>query len=206
MRELTDRDIQMFCIMESMKELSKCIDKQVVCLIVDKDGAIVSTGINKVIECDKNCHDKEHRKCVVRHAEIVALDNLKDKEFFTGLTAYVSLFPCKSCQEAIAPYVDEIVTFGMAHKDWVSDKIFVYAHPYYSKRSADTVYPDDNEEAQALADYESYKDKRLIQDYDKEFYSRFIQKRGNLYRGCILKYTERGVKPYTISNYNSNKP
>lgn len=132
----------MFFHLEKLKEQSKCIDKQVACIIADTRGNILAQGVNTVIECDKNCHDKVNRTCKVRHAEVSALVSLRaadDEEEHgeirygkRGRTAYVSLFPCKACQESILPFVDEIVTFGMIHKDWVSgDRLTVFPHLSY---------------------------------------------------------------------------
>lgn len=142
-REITARDVEMFFLLEALKERSACIDKQVACIIGNARGDILATGVNTVIECDKNCHDKEHRVCEADHAERVALRNLPlsdmERELegcwdgTRGRTAYVSLFPCTACQKAILPYVDEIVTFGMIHKDWVSgDKLTVFPHLSYT--------------------------------------------------------------------------
>lgn len=130
-RELTKEDILMFTVMNGMKKLSKCIDKQVVCLIVDEDYNILSVGINTIEACDKNCHDKENRLCVVRHAEQVAVDNLSTLNKQRARKAYVSLFPCVQCQLTLEPYVDEIVTFGMIHKQWISNKVIVFPHITY---------------------------------------------------------------------------
>jgi deoxycytidylate deaminase len=134
-RSITAFDLEMYALLEELKQQSKCIDKQVACIIVDNiSHEVLATGINTVIECDKNCHDKEHRVCNVRHAEVSAIEHFDSDKYKLGeRTAYVSLFPCKACQEAILPYVDEIVTFGMIHKDWVSgDKLTVFPHIEYT--------------------------------------------------------------------------
>jgi deoxycytidylate deaminase len=139
LRKLTEQDVDMFFFLEDLKKRSRCIDKQVACIIVDDDYNILASGVNTVLECDKNCHDKERRLCKVRHAEAEAVDRLADRYCTTRLDgprhrkAYVSLFPCKACQEIVLPYVDEIVTFGMIHKDWVSgDKLTVFHHLSYT--------------------------------------------------------------------------
>jgi len=141
-RELTKEDLMMFVTMNGMKKLSKCIDKQVVCLIVDEGYNILSVGINTIEACDQNCADKDNRLCVVRHAEQVAVDNLAALNIQRARRAYVSLFPCVSCQLSLDPFVDEIVAFGMVHKQWVSDKLVVFPHISYklleaSKNSKD---------------------------------------------------------------------
>lgn len=136
-RDINGHDIEMFYQLERIKAQSRCIDKQVACIIADKDYNIIATGVNTIVKCDKNCHDKENRTCEVVHAERMAVRALSDHQcdllnHVPGGRAYVSLFPCKACQELIAPFVDEIVTFGMIHKDWVSgDKLTVFPHMSY---------------------------------------------------------------------------
>lgn len=143
-RNMTPRDVTMFKMLEALKEESRCIDKQVACIICNDEGVIVAQGVNTILDCDKNCHDKEKRVCKVVHAEQMAVRTLavteEEREAIEGgriykkhRTAYVSLFPCAACQRAILPYVDEIVTYGMIHKDWVSgDKLTVFPHMSYT--------------------------------------------------------------------------
>ena len=131
MREINEHDLEMYTTMNKLRHLSRCLDKQVVCLIVDEEYNILSIGINTVEACDQNCDDKEKRLCVVKHAEVVAIENLSVIGRQRARRAYVSLFPCAPCQACIEPYVDEIVTFGMAHKKWESDKITVFPHLSY---------------------------------------------------------------------------
>lgn len=207
MRTLTERDVTMFHIMESMKRLSKCIDKQVVCLIVDASGAIVSSGVNTVIACDRNCDDKEHRTCVVLHAEIVALHHLDKAQYHKdGLTAYVSLFPCKACQEAITPYVNEIVTFGMIHKEWVSDKIVVFGHPVYDA-IGDFVWPYTKELEYETVDEESnaefdHEVKRAVkQRVYKDFYYVLNALDFKSFRKALEDAGKNGLIAYTKSTY-----
>jgi deoxycytidylate deaminase len=136
MRTMNEFDIRMFFVMESLKPLSKCFDKQVVCIIVNRNQEVLSVGINTVKKCNKECDDKEHRVCEVVHAEKQAILNAS---FFLGKEekpedriAYVNLFPCKPCQQVLESFVGEIVTFGMAHKEWVSDKVMLFPHPFYT--------------------------------------------------------------------------
>lgn len=141
MRELNEHDVEMFVTLNNLKHLSRCIDKQVVCIITDEDYNVLSVGINTLEACDQNCDDKEHRLCVVRHAEVVAVDNLSTLNRQRARRAYVSLFPCAPCQDFLSPLVDEIVTFGMAHKKWTSDKVVVFPHLTYKMIEA-IVAPD----------------------------------------------------------------
>ena len=128
---INEFDVKMFFVMDAMKALSKCRDKQVVCIIVDRDNNIESMGINTIFACNNACEDKAHRICEVVHAERRAMEACYI-DGSKGLRAYVNLFPCGPCQDALDPFVDEIVTFGMAHKEWKSDKIQLFPHPFYS--------------------------------------------------------------------------
>jgi len=134
-REINEKDLEMFNVLMHLKEQSKCVDRQVACIIVDEDYNIVSQGVNTINNCDKNCHDKINRVCDVEHAEMMAARNLSMENItHYELKAYVSLCPCIPCQEALNMYVDEIVYFGMTHKDIDPDiehKITRFPHLNY---------------------------------------------------------------------------
>ncbi len=112
---MNDKESYIFHLMNLLKEESECLDKQVVCVITDKDYNILSYGVNKVIACDQQCHDKENRRCETVHAEIVALENCSDTVAL--YYAFVNLFPCAPCQEELSVHVEEIVVAGPKHKD-----------------------------------------------------------------------------------------
>lgn len=196
-RMLTEFDVKMFYIMESMKSLSKCIDKQVVCLLVDGD-EIVSVGVNTVHQCDKNCDDKANRTCLVTHAEKAAVHNLRGQGV-ADLVAYVSLFPCAPCQAVLDPFVKEIVTFGMAHKDWVSDKIRVFPHPMYKalkRRKEAGYFADPVETCKAVANrtYGLYEANVFAHFDNREHYydlsKRLFENFGSLYPSGVIAYTK----------------
>lgn len=118
-------EVYIHYLLHQLKQESQCIDKQVACIITDRSGRIVSHGINRVLHCNKDCHDKENRLCVVNHAEVTAVQNL-NKNYITSNSkgkAYLTLFPCAPCQLALEPYVDEIIVFGPKHKDQVFKNI-----------------------------------------------------------------------------------
>lgn len=211
-RTLTEQDATMFNIMESLKRLSKCIDKQVVCLLVDADSTILSVGVNRILKCDKNCDDKKNRTCVVNHAEIEAVSRLKDAEHVAALpdeykpTAYVSLFPCAPCQRALEPYVKEIVTFGMIHKEWVSDKLFVYGHPIYDfmgPNLLDLPPATMEEQADEVDSYEARINfmKTADQIAHRDFYSALKATAYKNMKERLEACCRIGVSAYTISNY-----
>lgn len=100
-----------------LREQSECIDKQVSCIITDEDDNIASMGWNQIINCDKNCHDKENRICLTEHAEIIALRAIPENWEIEPYKAYVSLFPCKDCQEMLQLHgIKEIISFTEDHK------------------------------------------------------------------------------------------
>lgn len=109
-----------------LREQSQCIDKQVACIITDKEDNLLSVGWNKVLECNKDCHNKATRICKVTHAEIVALHNLSKENKKKAHKAYVSLFPCAPCQNACKEYgIKEIISYTPKHKDQVFDNIII---------------------------------------------------------------------------------
>ncbi len=124
-----EMELSMYHLLHILKEQSECIDKQVACIITDQFGNVLCYGVNEIIECDKNCNDKKNRICEVAHAEIVAVCSLYSSYgvFDHGKRiknkAWLSLFPCIPCQEALAPHVDEIIVFGKKHKDQVFENI-----------------------------------------------------------------------------------
>lgn len=131
-RKINEKDVEMFHILMQLKEQSKCVDKQVSCIIVDQDYNIVSQGVNTIIDCNKDCHNKRERVCDVTHAEVVAANNLH--YLSSHLKAYVSLCPCIACQQELTIRVNEIVYFGMTHRDIdpvIEHKITRFPHLNY---------------------------------------------------------------------------
>lgn len=104
-------------LLNRLKEQSTCLDKQVACIIVDSNYNILSTGINTIITCDENCHDKKERICSTIHAEIIACTNMNTLNRIKARTAYINLFPCIPCQHTLKNWVHEIVVFGPKHKE-----------------------------------------------------------------------------------------
>lgn len=117
-----------YFLLNQLRLQTKCIDKQVACIITDNKYNILSSGVNTIINCNKNCHDKEKRICNVRHAEVVACNNLNMVRY--GVHAYkiafVNLFPCVPCQNYLKVHgVKQIVTYGIKHKEQVFDNIVI---------------------------------------------------------------------------------
>ncbi|KKN61487.1 hypothetical protein LCGC14_0521420 [marine sediment metagenome] len=104
-------------LLNKLKEKSNCLDKQVACIITDSLCNILSVGINRVLNCDKDCYNKEKRICVTTHAEIEACNHLTSLDHGFAKTAYLNLFPCVPCQRILKNWVKEIVVFGPKHKE-----------------------------------------------------------------------------------------
>ncbi len=117
LEKLTREDVRIWDYLNKLKEYSQCVDKQVACVIVDKStGQILSSGVNKIISCDMNCHDKEKRICNTVHAEVMAVNNLNMRPWGATI-AYVNLFPCIPCQRALFTRVSEVTAFGFKHRE-----------------------------------------------------------------------------------------
>jgi len=115
----TKKQIEIFYFLNSLKELSECSDKQVACIITDKNDNILSVGINKVRLCEKDkCLGNDNTKlCTAIHAEKNALNNLDLINHTRYSKAYISLCPCNDCQLLLSKSVDEIIYFGETHKE-----------------------------------------------------------------------------------------
>lgn len=123
-----------------LREQSDCIDKQVSCIITDEDDNFASMGWNTIKACDKNCHDKEHRICEVEHAELIALRALPENWEIEPYKAYVSLFPCKSCQSMLGLHgIKEIISFTKDHKGRVFENITFAENINYALLNSDPV-------------------------------------------------------------------
>lgn len=121
---INEHEILIYNFLNFLKQSSRCIDKQVACVITCR-GEIVSHGVNRVIRCDKNCDDKKNRTCEVEHAEIVAVENLAYRPGTTkqDFIAYINLFPCIPCQDVLRDFVSKIVVFGPKHKGQIFTEI-----------------------------------------------------------------------------------
>ena len=113
----TAHEIEMFKFALEVSKGSKCVDRQVGCVITTKDGDVIGSGCNTVINCNKNCHDKLHRICNVRHAEVSAIESVPQNMRELMNTAYVTLFPCFPCMKALEDTtVQWIKVKGFSHK------------------------------------------------------------------------------------------
>ena len=113
----TPHEIEMFAFAKEVSKGSKCIDRQVGCVITTKDGDVLGSGCNAVINCNQNCHDKLHRICNVRHAEVSAIESVPDNLKALMNTAYVTLYPCYPCMKALEnTSIQTVKVKGFSHK------------------------------------------------------------------------------------------
>lgn len=155
---------KMFFLLNELKNQSRCKDKQVACVITDIDGEeIVSVGVNNVLSC-ADCTNPNRCTadvCCVIHAEAMAIQNL-NKDTQGPLRAYVSLYPCASCQKTLDPFVDEIIVFGKQHKDCVINPAKIKLVPNLAEdllnangeqKQLAVIISELAEEVKAIADY-----------------------------------------------------
>ena len=113
----TQFEKEMFALAEKESQNSRCIDRQVGCVITDRDGNVLGKGCNTVINCNQNCHDKLKRICNVRHGEVSAIESVPENMRDMMYCAYVTLFPCFPCMQALEKTsVQWIKVKGFSHK------------------------------------------------------------------------------------------
>ncbi|MEJ2248056.1 MAG: hypothetical protein P8Y70_00165 [Candidatus Lokiarchaeota archaeon] len=122
---MNEHYMEIYNLLEQYKQQSKCVDKQVACILTDEFGNILSYGINEILTCNKNCNDKENRICNVIHAEVNACLRLSDENKDIKKYAFINLFPCKACQEFMTTFynVTKIISFSPKHKEQVFKNI-----------------------------------------------------------------------------------
>lgn len=112
----------MYFLLSELRRQSVCQDKQVACVITDKEDNILSVGVNTVNECKKCDVGNTNAICDTIHAEEAAIQNLAKHNESFAYRAYISLYPCPVCQRRLDNYVKEIVVFNKQHKPLVIDK------------------------------------------------------------------------------------
>ena len=112
----TSMEKDLFIKAEEESKKSVCIDRKVGCVITTKDGDIIGQGCNTVINCNKNCHDKIHRICNVRHAEVSAIQSIDENVKALAEVAYVTLYPCFPCMQELEKQGLTVKVKGFSHK------------------------------------------------------------------------------------------
>ena len=121
---LEEKRLEIYWLLGKLAETSECLDKQVACVLTDDDYNIISYGVNTIVNCNKNCHDKEHRICNVVHAEVMAKIRLPESyRHNKDLVAHVTLFPCQPCQRALEKHCSKIISYTEDHKGQVFENI-----------------------------------------------------------------------------------
>lgn len=110
---MTRFDLNMYFILNTVKMLSTCKDKQVAAISVYENN-IIGLSWNKPNLCNGQCN----HKCSAIHAE-------ETLNFTEGCTVYLNLFPCENCQRRMSEHsVRHVVVFGEQHKPVVPGATF----------------------------------------------------------------------------------
>lgn len=110
---MTRFDLNMYFILNTVKMLSRCKDKQVAAISV-YNNSIIGLSWNKPLNCNKLCN----HTCSPIHAE-------KGLNLIEGCTVYLNLFPCENCQRYMSEHgVKHVIVFSEQHKPIVLDTTF----------------------------------------------------------------------------------
>lgn len=110
---MTKFDLNMYFILNTVKMLSRCKDRQVAAISV-YDNSIIGLSWNKPFNCNGLCN----HTCRAMHAE-TGLNLVK------GCNVYLNLFPCENCQRIMSEHgVKHVIVFGEQHKQIVPDTTF----------------------------------------------------------------------------------
>lgn len=107
---LNQEHVDIYKVLEVVRSLSPCKDKQVAALTANDMGGITSVSYNRPT-CDcNNCKGGKHSSTCAIHAEAGLLIMPGDKVFITT-------FPCENCQMTMwTSGVSEVYVFGKQHK------------------------------------------------------------------------------------------
>ena len=114
---------------------STCIDKQVGCLIVDKNNNILATGYNGAPKGHPHCTDlgvcakEKNGLCLAVHAEINAIIKCPDIQKIDRI--YLTLSPCMECMKVILnTSCKQVIFTNYSSKSdvWVSLNLISWSH------------------------------------------------------------------------------
>lgn len=106
-------DLNMYFILNTVKMLSRCKDKQVAAISV-LDNRIIGISWNKPFLCNGLCN----HTCRPMHAE-------EGLNLVKGCNVYLNLFPCENCQRLMSKRgVKHVIVFSEQHKPIVPDTTF----------------------------------------------------------------------------------
>ena len=111
-----------------LAKFSTCLDKQVGCLLVDKDHFIIATGYNgaphKYPHCTDNsfCRKVAGEACLSAHAEQNAL--IQCNNFKRIYTCYTTLSPCITCIKMLMNTPCKRIIYLHEHRDPVPRELW----------------------------------------------------------------------------------
>ena len=107
---LNQEHVDIYKVLEVIRSLSTCRDKQVAAVATNDMGLITSVSYNIPTEKCNSCEGGKHPKDCARHAERGLL-------LMPGDKVYITTFPCENCQMAMwSSGVTEVYVFGKQHK------------------------------------------------------------------------------------------
>ena len=107
---LTKEEIEYYDLLEKLRCMSSCSDKQVAALATNDMGKIISVSYNQPTECCDSCASSEHPKNCAIHAEQGLI-------LQPGCFVYLTTFPCEACQMFMfSAGVRRVYVFGDQHK------------------------------------------------------------------------------------------
>lgn len=136
-------------------EISKCHDKRVGCILLDKEGNRLAQGCN--ISCGHDfCLKKEGKICTAIHAEISAINLVPNGE--KPYIAICTLAPCSNCAKALYDKgVRELYYFqNGTHRDgviWLLTKDGVICEQVEKLTSFDILYSRTDSILKAIRQY-----------------------------------------------------
>ena len=111
---MTKFDMQIYFILNAVKMLSQCRDKQVAAVSVLGHKIIGISHNSPMYNCNRKCN----HTCTPIHAE-------RCLNIAEGCTVYLNLFPCENCQRYMSEHgVKHVIVFGGQHRQLVPGLLF----------------------------------------------------------------------------------
>lgn len=108
---LTEEQVALYELLESLRRFSSCRDKQVAAIATDFMGRILSVSYNQPQASCDCCEASEHPVACAQHAE-QGLRLQRDS------LVYLTTFPCKDCQMLMwSQGIERVFVFGEQHKE-----------------------------------------------------------------------------------------
>lgn len=108
---ITEEQVVIYELLEFLRRLSSCKDKQVAAIVTDRMGKLLSLSYNQPQDSCDLCEASAHPEACAQHAE-KGLDLQRD------CLVYLTTFPCKDCQMYLwSAGVGRVFVFGKQHKE-----------------------------------------------------------------------------------------